>query len=358
MKLRVALVRGPMYDHLYDLFDPDQVDVVIHEDHPTLNQRVAELLSAGDQLDIIATHSKYAPSQATWLQPLESIVAAGDLEPLAPRAVELCRHRGQLLVVPRLIDVRVLWARSDRVEVVPDTWRELVASSVVFGFPGRESGLFGTFFELVTGLGGQLFDDNAAPCMDTDASVEAIELLCELAARAPSDLPSWHYDEVDQALLDGRIDAAGAWPGAWGAIARSSLSDVLIPHLYPAGPVRRVSYAGCHGWAIPTTSCHPGAEALLRRLIGFDAQLMDARGGTMCAHTSALLAVTPTNNVDKRRIEMTSSTIAESMITYPSLERFPEVEEAGWRAINAAIAGRLQPADAARAIQETAEQVL
>jgi multiple sugar transport system substrate-binding protein len=356
MKLRVALVGGPMYDHLYTLFDPDLVEVVIHADHPTLNQRVAEMLSAGEQLDLIATHSKYAPSQAKWLRPLDSILSTTELDALAPRAVDLCRHLGQLLVAPRLIDVRVLWVRSDRVQEVPDTWRELVASSVVFGFPGRESGLFGTFFELVVGLGGRLFDEHGAPCIDSDVSVEAIELLCVLASRAPKDLPSWHYDEVDQALLDGRIDAAGAWPGAWGAIARSPVGNLLEPHRYPAGPVRRVSYSGCHGWAIPTTSAHEGAVPLLHQLVGFDAQLRDALGGTMCAHTLALSAVSPINEVDRHRIEMTQATIAEAMITYPAMERFPEIEDAGWRAINSALIGQLRPAEAARTIQEAAEQ--
>ena len=63
-RLRVALVGGPMYDHLYELLDPDEVEVVVHADHPTLNRRVAELLAAGERLDVLATHSKYAPSQA------------------------------------------------------------------------------------------------------------------------------------------------------------------------------------------------------------------------------------------------------------------------------------------------------
>ena len=67
--LRVALVGGPMYDDLYRLL-PDDVEIVVHADHPTLNRRVAELLAAGERIDLLSTHSKYAPSQAQWLQPL------------------------------------------------------------------------------------------------------------------------------------------------------------------------------------------------------------------------------------------------------------------------------------------------
>ena len=37
MTLRVALVGGPMYDDLYDRL-PDDVEIVVHADHPTLNR--------------------------------------------------------------------------------------------------------------------------------------------------------------------------------------------------------------------------------------------------------------------------------------------------------------------------------
>src|SRR2546423_12044051 len=176
MILRVALVGGPMYDHLYggeEAFAPGEVEVVVHADHPTLNREVAARLRAGERLDVIATHAKYAPSQAAWLRPLDDLVDASALGPLAPRALELCRFDGALLCVPRLIDVRVLWARADRVEKVPDSWTALVDSDVVFGFPGRESRLFGTFFELVVGLGGRLFDDDLRPPMGTPAAAHA-----------------------------------------------------------------------------------------------------------------------------------------------------------------------------------------
>lgn len=359
MKLRIALVGGPMYDHLYSLFDPERVEVVVHEDHPTLNKRVAQMLSAGERLDLISTHSKYAPSQAPWLHPLDPLIDESAVAALAPLAVDLCRYEGRLLCLPRLIDVRILWVRADRVDVVPDTWRELVDSDVVFGFPGRESGLFGTFFELVVGLGGRLFDEGGEPCIESPEAEEGIELLCRIAARAPSDLSTWHYDDVDRALLDGRLDAAGAWPGAWAAFAESAAAPVLSPHLYPAGPVRRVSYSGCHAWAIPTTCADVAASlSLLETLVGRGAQELDASGGTICAHSEALALVSPVNDLDRRRLAITTSTIAESMITYPAMPDFPAIEDAGWNAINAALRGTLQPRNAARSIQRSAEAIL
>jgi multiple sugar transport system substrate-binding protein len=357
--LRVALVGGPMYDRLYDGFTPGEVDVVVHADHPTLNRQVAGMLAAGERIDVLATHSKYAPSQSQWLRPLDDLVDDAAIAPLAPRAVELCQFAGAQLCLPRLIDVRVLWIRADRIDTVPDTWAELLASNIVFGFPGRESGLFGSFFELVAGRGGRLFDAALQPTMATADAEHAIETLCGLAARAPADLLDWHYDQVDAALLDGRVDAAAAWPGGWGAIRTSAVADQLVPQLYPAGPTRRVSYAGCHAWGIPRTCGDlDGAVMFLHRLLGAELQSVDAAGGSMSAHRGALAAVVPENDVDRRRLEITRQMIDDAMITYPPLRRFPEIEDAGWSAIRDALRGLCTPAAAARSMQSATERIL
>ena len=350
MTLRVALVGGPMYDHLYTLFEHADVEVVVHADHPTLNRRVAELLEAGERLDLIATHSKYAPSQAQWLRPLDGLV---DPSELAPLAVDLCRFDGAFLCVPRLIDVRIMWSR---LADPPTTWAALATGDATFGFSGRESGLFGTFFELVVGAGGQLFTDDGRPCIDSTEAVAAVEQLCQLAARGPDDLPDWHYDQVDAALLDGRVDAAGMWPGAWGAVRAD---ESLQPFRYPAGDARWVSYAGCHAWAIPNTCGDlAAATALLTTLMSGPAHALDASGGSVCAHVEAFAAVQPQNDRDRRRLQIITDTIEQAMITYPPHARFPEVEDIGWLAIHDALLGQRTAADAVAEIQRQAEFIL
>jgi multiple sugar transport system substrate-binding protein len=347
-RIRVALVGGPMYDHLIPALG--DADLVVHADHPTLNREVAAMLGRGERIDVLSTHAKYAPSQRQWLRPLDGVV---DTSALAPDAVQLCTFDGVLLSVPRCIDVRVLWATTDD---APSTWDELVArDDLVFGFTGRESGLFGTFFELVVSRGGRLFD-GTAPVIDSDAARWAVETLCRLAARAPDDLPDWHYDQVDVALLDGRVDAAGAWPGGFGAIRRArSGGRALRPHPYPGG----VSYAGCHSWAIPTTCADVDrAQDLVARLASFEVGALDATGGNVPAHVAAFASVEPVDEIDERRLAITRATIAGGMLTYPPLERFPAVEDAGWQAINEALRGARSPAEVPALVQQAAEQAL
>ncbi|MDQ2648828.1 MAG: extracellular solute-binding protein [Actinomycetota bacterium] len=358
MTLRVALVGGPMYDGLYELFADEvrsgAIEVVVHADHPTLNRAVAELLAAGERLDLISTHGKYAPSQTTWLQPLDDLVPHEVLDPLAPRARDLCSFGGALLCAPRNIDVRVLWWRTDLLDAPPVSWDDVEAAGS-FGFTGRESGLFGLFFELMASAGAALFDADLQPTLDGPAALAAVERLQRLAATAPDDLPSWHYDDVDEALLGGRVTMAAAWPGGYARIRRSDLYDRLAPAAYPGGR----SYSGCHGWAIPTTCGDlPAAVELLTRLCSLDAGMLEGRAGGVPAHLGALDAHEPADEVDDQRWTVTRATIADAMLTYPPLVRFPEVEDAGWGALHDAIRGACTAAEAVDRMQVAAAGIL
>jgi multiple sugar transport system substrate-binding protein len=352
--LRVALVGGPMYDRLYELL-PADVEIVVHADHPTLNREVAARLARGERIDVLSTHGKYAPSQSDWLLPLDDLVAADALHELAPRPIDLCRFEGALLCVPRCIDVRVLWWRTDLLDCPPRTWEDVEAAPGAFGFTGRESGLFGLFFELVAGAGGSLFDEALRPQLATPEGVAAVERLQRLAAQAPDDLPTWHYDEVDDALLGGRVAMAAAWPGGTDRIRHSELADRLAPARYPGG----WSYSGCHGWAIPRTCGDvPAAVALVERFAGASAGAADAASGTIPANRVALAGHEPVDDVDAERLAITAATIDDGMLTYPPLRRFPEVEDAGWGAIHDALRGARSAADAVAAMQVAAEAAL
>ncbi len=343
-----------MYDDLYSRFS-GIVEVVVHADHPTLNRRVADLLEAGERLDLISTHGKYAPSQSRWLQPLDPLVPDDVLSALAPRAVDLCRFRGDLFCLPRNIDVRVLWWRTDLLDAAPVTWDDVEAAPSAFGFTGRESGLFGLFYELIFAAGATPFDVSGQPMLTGDVAVAAVERLQRLAAQGPEDLPDWHYDEVADALLDGRVAMAAAWPGGYERIRTSDRYASLRPAFYPGGR----SYSGCHGWAIPRTCGDvDGAVTLLTDLAGEEAQRLDAAAGTIPAHRGALDSYEPVDDVDAERLAVTRDTIEDAMLTYPPLERFPEIEDAAWGAIHDALVGGIDATTAVDRMQAAAVAAL
>ena len=159
--LHIALVSGPAYDPLYDSLpgfseaNGITINIAFRGDHPTLNHHLAGLAEV--PYDLVSTHTKYAPSQLSFLA-LHSIICSSchSSTILRPDS-DLARIEGKLYSVPRNIDVRLLHYRTDLIDTPPETWDELLATArainsppELFGFifPGRESGLFGTFFEL------------------------------------------------------------------------------------------------------------------------------------------------------------------------------------------------------------------
>ena len=84
----------------------------------------------------------------------------------------------------------------------------------------------------------------------------------------------------------------------------------------------------------------------------------DLTQGSICANRAAMEAVVPVGELDALRLEITKRTIAEAMITYPPLKRFPEIEDAAWTAIQQALRGSIGPDAAVRSMQSAAEDVL
>ena len=375
--VRVALVGGPMYDPLYAAirsFEQDTglaVEVVAQLPHPELNAFVKHAIETGISLDVVSTHTKYAPSQAAWLSPLDEVLPADLIDDLLPRPAELSRIEGRLLQVPRNLDVRLLHYRRDLIATVPQTWNELIETATVlshdnggrapfygFLFPGRDSGLFGTFYELLIGAGGELFDDNLRPAFDSAAGRWAVEQIVELHDTrrvTPRDLINWHYDEISSSFRAGDAAMVSDWPGSYHLYRdpeTCTVADLVGLALLPEGPVGlRAAYAGCHSFAIPRPARNPaGAALLVSHLTSFDAQLGEARRGSIPCRASALAAVRAEASPDSaaaHRWELLADT-ERTMIIPPRFAAYPQCEDALWRRVQRAMTGELTPVDAVR----------
>jgi multiple sugar transport system substrate-binding protein len=366
--LRIALVGGPMYDPLYDEiagFRRDtglDVEIVARLPHPALNAFIKRSFENGDALDLISTHTKYAPSQAPWLSPLDRELGPDLVDDLLPRPAELSRIDGRLLQVPRNLDVRLLHYRTDLIERPPHSWDDLIAAATavrgVYGFlfPGRDSGLFGTFYELLVSAGGDLFDGALSPAFDSTAGRWAIDQIVELhhVRRAtPRELPEWHYDEISAAFRDGRAAMISDWPGSYHLYrdpATCRVADKIGLALLPLGPAGvRAAYAGCHSFAIPRSARNrESALALLQHLTSFPAQLGEARRGAIPCRAAALTAVRAEAEVDspaERRWQLLAAT-EQTMIIPPRFAAYPQCEDALWRSVQRAMVGEWSPADA------------
>jgi multiple sugar transport system substrate-binding protein len=398
--VRAALVGGPMYDGLYEslpAFEREtglRVEVVVRLPHPELNAWVKHAFSAGDpDLDLLSTHTKYAPSQAQWLQPLDDALDPALLDDLLPGPAELSRLDGRWMQVPRNLDMRLLYFRRDLFEDaaereafarthrralrVPQTWDELLEVAVyltrphVYGFlfPGRDSGLFGTFYELLVSAGGELFAPDLSPAFDSPAGVWAADRLTELHHRrqvTPPALLAWHYDEVSAAFRRGEAAMVCDWPGGhylYGDPKHCAVAGRVGVALLPAGFTgRRAAYAGSHSFGVARGARNrEGALALLRFFTSREAQVGEARRGAVPVRRSALEAVrreVASDVAEAQRWDLLARTMAEALIIPPRFAAYPACEDAIWRSLQKAISGQLTPAGAVREARTAIEDVL
>lgn len=378
-ELQVALISGPAYDPLYDCLPAFtkatgvKVNVAFRGDHPELNHHLATLKEV--PYDLVSTHTKYAPSQLQFLAPLNELIEPAMLTDFVPLLLELASIDGSLYSVPRNIDVRLLHYRTDLIDTPPATWDNLLAAArsrnnppecYGFIFPGRESGLFGTFFELAEMAGARLFPDDLVPDIQNEGGRWALQFLraCYAEGLAPKELPDWHYDKVHECFRLGHAAMVGDWPGYFSLYRDPKTSAVhnrlgLSP--YPIGPKgKSLSYGGGHTFALTKAGTKKrGALQLLLHLTASEQQLSEARQGCVPVRRSVMMQMQDeANQEDHARLTMLEQVIAEHILIPPKFARYPEVEEVLWRTVQKAFMGEIEIDRALGSMTEQISQIV
>ncbi len=382
--VHLALIGGSTYDPLYrrmDAFSTETgIDVVVgfKDDHPALNRHLAAC--DGVTYDLVSTHSKYAPSQRSFLAPLDDVIHPEELQDFEPRTLDLARIEGQLFGLPRLVDVRLLHIRTDLVETPPATWDKLLEAARAlkiekgcygFAFPGRASGLFGTFYELTEMGGSRLFPPGGAPVLQNGGGAWALRLLRTLYEEhlVPPGVPGWHFDEVHRAFRhrafrDGDVAMIGDWPGFYGLHKNPTASQVVGRFAvgpYPAGPAgASLTYGGQHTFALTKQGLEkPEAVALLRFLAAPAQQLFEARNGSVPPRLSVMQRVqSEATREDLTRWQLLERVIGEQILIPPKLACYPQVEAVIWRTVQQHFTGKLGTQEALARISQRIAAIL
>jgi multiple sugar transport system substrate-binding protein len=362
MVVKTAFISGPMYDPLYASINDFsrqtgiEVEVGFQGDHPALNHHLSVLPDV--PYDLISTHTKYAPSQINFLAPLDDLLNKDDMNDFAPSVLELARVNGKLMALPRNIDVRLLHYRTDLIDTPPTTWDELLRTArqlthppdfYGFVFPGRESGLFGTFFELVESGGATLFPPDLIPQIENEGGRWALNLLRTMYAEGIVSLKivNWHYDRVHNEFRNAKAAMVGDWPGFYAAYcdrSSSMVADKFSVAPYPLGLSGKArAYGGGHTFALTQRGAqNPEALALLRFLTAPEQQLTEAQRGSVPVRQSVMKQIkAESTTAELERWKTLEYVIREQIIIPPKFANYPVVEDILWITVQAAITGAL-----------------
>jgi multiple sugar transport system substrate-binding protein len=392
-ELHLALIGGPQYDGMLELLPAfeKKTGYSLHVDvrlpHVELNERMAkDLGTENGRYDLISTHTKYSPSQAEHLSPLDEFVNADDLSDFVPRVLELCRFatgadqtREKLMQLPRNLDARLLFYRADLIPA-PATWDEAAAQMVKykrdgfygFAFPGRHSGLFGTFYEMLGMAGGDLFDADLKPIFNSAAGEWALNYLHRLHSvdrvTPPDLIENWYYDEISDRFRKGDILMIGDWPGFYGLYQKRetcAVFDQFDVAVYPAGPTGiRKSYSGGHTFAIPKAARDPqGGLALAKYLTSPEVQWVEA---SVSGHTPIRQSIFKKMKAqsgqgtehDARRMAALEETITQYAMIPPKFPQYPLIEDILWSGVQDAMTGKHTPRETLLLMEKKVREVL
>ncbi len=360
--LCVAFIGGPMYDQLYacivnfERAAGTRVNIGFRAPHEQLNAHLASLPEV--TYDLVSTHTKYAPSQLSFLAPLDDAISQLNIVGFYAPLMERARIEGRLYGLPRNIDVKLLHYRKDLMAQAPGTWRELIETArrlstgrgfYGFVFTGRGSGLFGMFFELAEMAGARLFPQSKIPQLNNAGGTWALEVIRELygSGAVPARLVEWRFDEAHQCFRDGLAAMICDWPGYYGAYhdpAVSQVSGQLGLARMPAGPGGiHKAYAGSHTFALTRRGIQrPEAIQLLRFLTSPERQLQEARQGSVPTRPAVLAQMrSEAPAAESERWRLLDCVIAEDVLVPPSLPYYPAIEELLWRTVRSAMTGEM-----------------
>jgi multiple sugar transport system substrate-binding protein len=225
-----------------------------------------------------------------------------------------------------------------------------------FAFPGRHSGLFGTFYEMLGMAGGDLFDEDLKPIFNSDAGEWALDFLYRLhtveQVTPPDLIENWYYDEISDRFRRGDVLMVGDWPGFYGLYQKHETCQVFDQFdvaVYPAGPAGlRRSYAGGHSFAIPKAARDPeGGLALAKYLISPEVQWFEASvGGHTPVRQSVFEKMKSTLSGrgrverDAKRMAALEETITHYAMIPPKFAKYPLIEDILWAGVQEAITGK------------------
>jgi multiple sugar transport system substrate-binding protein len=222
-------------------------------------------------LDVIWTPEFAA---AGWILPLDRF--GSDTTAFFPATLAGNRWQGRLYAIPWLVDVGMLYWRTDLMRAPPASLAELSRTAAAakserglrYGFVwqgARYEGLVTVFLEYLGGSGGRILDGGRV-VVGSDAGVRALTLMRDQIYRdgiVPLAVLTWHEEEARFAFQNGNAALMRNWPYAYPLMQDRGTSRVagrfaVAP--MPAAPGGTPTAAlGGSQLAINARSAHPDA---------------------------------------------------------------------------------------------------
>ncbi len=310
--IHVAMVAEPRSDAIKELapeFEKLTGIKVVFDilAYPTLQEKQMVALTQGTgAYDIVHVDCVWVGQYAGegWTIPLEEFILRTDHNTLAlddfiPAVLsEQGMWEDRIYGLPCIQAVFGLHYRTDIFDKygteIPQTWKELRETAEKLNL--KEPGVSGitfmgrrgvqlqcTYDSMIWSFGGNWYDENYRPTVNSAAAVDALEYFKSLIPFAPSGVLTYDWDEAARSFAQGKAAMDLQWQNAAPTFYDASKSNIVGKHaftlipgkLQPDGSIRRTPTFG--GWSLEIPKDSKNKEAAWEFMVWASSPELDPR---------------------------------------------------------------------------------
>jgi multiple sugar transport system substrate-binding protein len=280
--------------------------------------------------------------------------------------IQTATYENKIWGAPESSDAALIYYRTDKVKTPPATWQEVYSDAqkqggIVYQGAAYE-GLTCDFLELLFAAGGSvLSDDQSKATIDSPQSVKALQFMVDgiKNGAAPKAVTTYMEPESLTAFQTGKYAFMRNWPYAYALNEKADkvkgkFKVMPFPTFEGGG---KAGILGGHNSVVSAYSKNPGAALKLIEFIG-SPEIQQAY--------AAKFSLTPVRNdvyddpAVKKALPFAAElkTAVEQAKARPVSPVYPQISQAIYKNVNAALAGQKSPADAMKQAQSDIQNAL
>ena len=280
--------------------------------------------------------------------------------------IQTATYEKKIWGVPEASDAAFLYYRTDKVKSVPSTWQQVYQEAAKSGgivYQGAAyEGLTCDFLELLFSAGGSvLSEDGTKATIDSPQSVKALQFMVDgiKSGAAPKAVTTYMEPESLTAFQTGKYAFMRNWPYAYAlnekaAKVKGKFKVAPFPTFEGGG---KAGILGGHNDVISAYSKNPGGALKLIEFIG-SPEIQRAY--------AVQFSLTPVRNdvyddpAVKKALPFSAElkTAVEQAKARPVSPVYPQISQAIYKNVNAALAGQKSPEDAMKQAQSDIQNAL
>jgi multiple sugar transport system substrate-binding protein len=320
------------------------------------NQFVQRQQSKSSECDVFLSDVIWTAefAQQKWLLDMSDYVNSRKDE-FIPSTLQTIEYQGVYYGVPQATDSAFMYYRADKVKKVPQTWQQLYSEAKANGgivYQGAAyEGLTCDFLELAFAAGGNVIStDGKKSEINSPENLKALQFMVDgiKSGAAPKAVTTYMEEESRRAFESGGPAFMRNWPYAYalgnqsGSKVKGKYKVVPFPTFEGGG---KAGILGGHNLVISTYSKNPaGAVKLIDYLTSPDVERLYA----------AKYSIAPTLNATyddpavKKALPFAEELrqAVQQAKSRPVSPVYPQISQAIYKNVNAALAGQMSPQDA------------